>query len=127
MVIKDIQLTRGKDVTELSARCKIRKIGWDRVYFRVNSRHQDNVFADASPFAAALLIPSMKQGEDLIIHGSISRQLLAGMHDIMTEVLTWDIGLKPIKVRADTVARDNHHPTKAGSFFSGGVDSFYTL
>src|SRR5487761_1601268 len=32
------------------------------------------VHDDASPFAAALLLPSMKQGEDLIIEGSISDQ-----------------------------------------------------
>jgi hypothetical protein len=127
MIIKDVQFHRDGRMASLSARCKIRKIGWDKVYFRtVNTALDDFVHDDASPFAAALLLPSMKQGEDLIIEGSISAQLYNGMHTIMQEVLKWDIGLRPIKVEADTLAADPRGPQKSASFFSGGVDSFYT-
>jgi hypothetical protein len=48
------------------------------------------------------------------------------MHAIMQEVLTWDIGLQPIKIEADTLVADPPRPQKSASFFSGGVDSFYT-
>ena len=81
---------------------------------------------DASPFAAALLLPSMKQGEDLIIHGSISERLYHGMHAVMREVLRWDIGLKPVDIQPGAVVADTHEPRSTASFFSGGVDSFYT-
>ncbi len=61
MIIKDAQLERTGEATVLSARCKIRKIGWDTVYFSVNNAIQvDHIHNDASPFAAALLLPSMK-------------------------------------------------------------------
>jgi hypothetical protein len=126
MIIKDVQLYRDDRTTTLSARCKVRKIGWDIAYFRTGNIIGNCVHNDASPFAAALLLPSMKQGEDLIIEGSISAKLYKGMHAIMQEVLTWDIGLHPIKITADTLVADPPQPAKSASFFSGGVDSFYT-
>ncbi len=127
MIIKDTQLYRDDETTRLSARCKVRKIGWDTVYFSIgNTLPGDYIHNDASPFAAALLLPSIKQGEDLVIEGSISAQLYQGMHAIMQEVLKWDIGLQPIKIEADTLVADPPRPQRSASFFSGGVDSFYT-
>ena len=126
MIIKDTQLTRTNETTMLSARCKIRKIGWDSVYFSIDAAHGGHVHDDASPFAAAFLLPAMKQGEDLIIKGAISERLYKGMHAIMHEVLQWNIGLKPIRIEADALAPDIREPDRSASFFSGGVDSFYT-
>jgi len=127
MIIKDVQLYRDDASVSLSAQCKIRKIGWDKAYFRTgNALLRDSVPDDASPFAAAFLLPSMKQGEDLIIEGSISAQLYEGMQAIMQEVLAWDIGLRPIKIEAGTLVADPPRPQESASFFSGGVDSFYT-
>ena len=68
----------------------------------------------------------MKQGEDLVIQGSISRQLYQGLHEIMREVLTWDIGLRPIRIQVGELVPDPPRPPRSASFFSGGVDSFYT-
>jgi hypothetical protein len=127
MIVQDAQLARIDRTTVLSAQCKIRKIGWDLVYFRLNGTPRDDyAYNDASPFAAALLLPAMKQGEDLIIRGSMSEQLYKGMHVIMHEVLQWDIGLKPIRIEPDTLVPDTHQPHRSAAFFSGGVDSFYT-
>lgn len=127
MIIREAQLSRTGRSAVLSARCKIRKIGWDTVNFRItNAGPGDYVHGDASPFAAALLLPSMKQGEDLIIEGSISQRLYKGMHAVMHEVLNWGIGLKPIEIKADTLVADTLQPHRTASFFSGGVDSFYT-
>jgi hypothetical protein len=127
MIIKDARLARAGGMTVLSAQCKIRKVGWDSAYFGLSDEPRDGyVCNDASPFAAALLLPAMKQGEDLIIHGSISTQLHKGMHAIMHEVLQWDIGLKPIRIEAGTLVPDMRKPRRSASFFSGGVDSFYT-
>lgn len=127
MIVKDTHIHRTGTTTVLSARCKIRKVGWDRVYFSLDDGTQGGcVHNDANPFAAALLLPSMKQGTDLIIEGSISEQLYKGMHAIMREVLQWDIGLQPIKIEAAALTADPPRPRRSASFFSGGVDSFYT-
>ena len=127
MIIKDTQLYRDNKTTTLSAKCRLRKIGWDMVYFSVdNVLPGDYIHHDASPFAAALLLPSMRQGENLVIEGSVSAQLYRGMHAIMQEVQKWDIGLQPIKIEAGALVADPPRPQRSASFFSGGVDSFYT-
>jgi len=127
MIIKETQIHRTGAATALSAKCKIRRVGWDRLYFRLdNSAHLNCIHNDASPFAASLLLPSMKQGTNLVIDGSISGQLYKGMHAVMDEVLQWDIGLQPISIEAEALVADPPRPQRSASFFSGGVDSFYT-
>jgi len=128
MIIKNVAVTDSPNSITLTAACKIRKIGWDKVYITLEGKqHHDFMFKDASPFAAALLLPCMRVGEDLIIHGSISEQLFIGMQAIMDEVLTWGIGLQRIEIKPDQVTPDQQHTTRTGTFFSGGVDSFYTF
>ena len=68
----------------------------------------------------------MRRGEDLIIDGCISERLYNGMHEIMAEVLSWNIGLNPIKIQVGSLIADPPRPARSASFFSGGVDSFYT-
>jgi hypothetical protein len=126
MIVKDVKIQNKGNRTILSAECKIRKIGWDTLYFSIDSDKADFVASDASPFAAALLIPAMRLRQDLIIHGSVSEALLNGMDIIMDEVMKWGIHVHKIHVKADTVTKDEFKPNKTGSFFTGGVDSFYT-
>jgi len=127
MIIKDISVIRENDHTTITATCKIRKIGWDKIYITLRGKkHADYIMDDASPFAAALLLPAMKQGEDLIIHGAISKKLFAGMQKIQPIVISWNIGFKPINIKADKLIKDSGKPAHTASYFSGGVDSFYT-
>jgi hypothetical protein len=126
VIVKDICITTNKESAILSAKCKIRKFGWDTIYFKVNVSKQVYLAEDASPFAVALLLPAMKQQEALIIKGTISKRLYDGMHAIMSEVATWDIGLQPVDIIVDKIVPDDYAPQKTACFFSGGVDSFYT-
>lgn len=127
MKISNVQLKEKGRFVILSANCKIRHVGTDRVYFKFEKKYRDFVVTDASPFAAALLIPSMKMGQDLIIEGSISQELQSGMRKIMEKMCSWNLGLKPIAIRASEVTPDTlPMADKNASFFSGGVDSFYT-
>jgi len=126
MKVLNVRQHATADHVVVSARCKVRRIGLDDLTITVPRRFADFVFADASPFAAALLMPSMKLGEDLLIRGSISARLHSGMTEIVRIVSGWDIGLKPIDVKADELVPDRTMPGVTGAFFSGGVDSFYT-
>ncbi|MFA6361419.1 MAG: hypothetical protein WCX33_01270 [Candidatus Shapirobacteria bacterium] len=126
MRIFDIRIIETTNSISLFAKCKIRHIGVDDVHFTFDKRYKSFLYNDASPFAAALLLPSMKQGEDLIINGKISKQLYDGMQKIIEIVSKWDIGLKPINIKADEIIADIAKPTGVATFFSGGVDSFYT-
>jgi hypothetical protein len=121
-----VRQVKAADQVVLSARCKVRRIGHDDLVFKIPAKFQDFVSADASPFAAALLLPSMRLGEDLVIDGSISARLHAGMTEIVRIVAGWDVGLKPIKVTPEGLLPDLNPPGVTGAFFSGGVDSFFT-
>ncbi|MFA7171711.1 MAG: hypothetical protein WC180_07010 [Candidatus Paceibacterota bacterium] len=127
MKIKNVRLKEEGQFVILTAECKIRHVGIDQVYFKFEKKYRDFIVADASPFAAALLIPSMKMGQDLVIEGSISRELQDGMKEIIEKTASWNLGLKPIAILASEVRPDTLSQTdKNASFFSGGVDSFYT-
>lgn len=127
MIITDVRLTHDNKRATLSARCKIRKFGWDRLYFSIDAKYRNQITVDASPFAACLLYPAMIQGENLIIRGSLPREVYDNMHTLMKAVLDWDDkSFRPIKIAADKLTTESGKPTKTASFFTGGVDSFYT-
>jgi hypothetical protein len=126
MKVSNIQLQIEDNSILLTADCTIRSFGSDKVYFKFDRKFENFIFADAGPFAASLLIPSMKLGEDLVVDGELSEKQYSDMQCIMEIMLTWDIGLKPISIIAHTIKKDTHSPTESASFFSGGVDSFYT-
>lgn len=126
MRVCDVRQRKTADHLVLSARCKVRRIGLDDLSFTVPAQFADFIFPDASPFAAALLLPAMKLGEDLVIQGSISARLHAGLTEIIRIVSGWNIGLKPIELRVDELVPDRITAAPVGSFFTGGVDSFYT-
>jgi hypothetical protein len=126
MKVCDVRQRKTADHLVLSARCKVRRIGLDDLSFAVPAKFADFVFPDASPFAAALLLPAMKLGEDLVIRGSVSASLHAGLTEIIRIVSGWNIGLKPIEVTVDELVPDPVTSAPVGSFFTGGVDSFYT-
>ena len=126
MRIRDIQIKEIGDEIVVSAKCKLRAIGEDTIYFKLNKKYKDFISGDASPFAAALLIPSMKRKEDLIIDGTISKELYSGLKKIMKIMVDWNIGLYKINIKAKKILPDNFKPNKTASLFSGGVDSFYT-
>ncbi|HTX83827.1 MAG TPA: hypothetical protein VME44_16710, partial [Streptosporangiaceae bacterium] len=126
MRVLDVRRHKAGEQIILSARCKVRRLGLDVLSFAVPIRFADFLAADASPFAAALLLPSMKLGEDLVIQGSVSARLHAGMTEMIRTVSRWDVGLKPIRVIADELSQDPAAAGVTGAFFSGGVDSFYT-
>jgi hypothetical protein len=126
MEIFDVRQFKTANHVVLSARCKVRRIGQDDLIFRIPAEFEQFVFRDASPFAAALLLPSMKLGQDLVIKGGLSARLYAGIQEIIKIVSGWDIGLEPIAIEAEELVADTADGGVTGMFFSGGVDSFYT-
>lgn len=128
MKINNIQLSVDKrdSTVLLTADCTIRYFGSDKIYFKFDSKYKEYISVDASPFVAALLVPSMALGQDLIVKGGVSKKFYENLHKIMETMLSWNIGLKPISVFVDTITEDVFTPAYNASFFSGGVDSFYT-
>lgn len=97
-------------------------------YFSFPERFEDLVSMSADPFAACMLAPAMAAGEALTIEPPVSPQLLLGLHRIRDMFVSWFPEYRRVEIRAR--ARDERaYPASghAATFFSGGVDSFYTL
>lgn len=117
-------VTRAGDKTVISAATTIPGLR-EPLEFRVTGVSLSEARADA--FLAATLLPAMKAGARIEIAGSTSPRLRASIEtiqDIHTS-WNWDPALRRVAV---------HGPQRqppitgrgAASFFSGGVDSFYT-
>jgi hypothetical protein len=83
---------------------------------------------DASAFAALSLLPCMKAGCDMFVDGAVSDQLLRQMAAIQDIYLSWQPSLRRVNVTAATrTAVAAGTGNRVATFFSAGVDSFYTL
>ncbi len=82
----------------------------------------------SEPFLAAALLPAMKMGKPLQISGTVSHKLLAATQTIQDIFHKWFPEFQNIPVQAEPGLSDEVSRTaEVGAFFSGGVDSFYTL
>lgn len=75
---------------------------------------------------ASLLLPAMTLGLDLHIDGTVSPTLMANMDTIQSIYLSWRPSAKRICVTAAHQGEDLSG-NGVGLFFSGGVDSLYSL
>lgn len=94
--------------------------------------------ADAA--LAAGLLPAMRRGEMLDIDGFVSPRLLEGAATVQDIFCTWDrtlrptspwyqrvhVSVKPGEPDPSTPCQTEDQPRRTASFFTGGVDSFFT-
>ncbi len=126
MKVTNITLSKNKKKITLSADIRFNDKRTENAYFAIDRKNESLVFRDASPFLAALLLPGMKMQEDIFIDGSVSTKLLRETERIMTLIESWNIDLHRIKITARETKPDTNKPEYIASFFSAGVDSFYT-
>jgi len=101
------------------------------LFFRFPAELADSETPSADPFLAALLVPAMAAGEALVLDPPVSRRLLARAVRVQDVLTSW----YPARRRITITATTRPSPPGArvadargvGSFFSGGVDSCYTL
>ena len=98
------------------------------VWYEFPIHYESNIDVSGNAFLAATLFPAMKLGENLEIEAPVSPRLLQTVQEIMDVYASWYPALHRIEVSCT----DENCPTysmsgKAGTFFSAGVDSFYSL
>lgn len=101
--------------------------GSTQLYFRAE---QPVLQGNTSAVLSAVLLPCMKLMTDCHIKGAVSRRLLQSTETIQNIFNGWDPGFNKITISADSVVDDPGFPDEergVGSFFSGGIDSLYTL
>ncbi|MGA3109068.1 MAG: hypothetical protein ABSD99_06375 [Candidatus Bathyarchaeia archaeon] len=129
MQVTDIAVRRGSHECELSGNVRMDSFPKTfRLFFRLPLEVVDYLRASANPFIAALLLPSMRLHENLKVNAPASRKLLATLPRIMAVYHGWNHRFRTVRV--DTNGGESLRtdaPRSVGQFFSGGVDSFYTL
>jgi hypothetical protein len=83
------------------------------------------------PFLAACLVPCMFLNESLEVEAPVSSQLLAGINHIQGIFRNWYPKtlnrIQVITTKITTVDVAQKQPLKSACFFSGGVDSWYSV
>jgi hypothetical protein len=128
MIISGLAAENFERWVELSARVRPDRGRSVRIWFRF-SAEVGMIPPLGDPFLAGLLVPCMWSGEELRIEGPVSRRLLESVPRIQELLGGWYPELGRITVTASEVtgAADSGPRPSTGAFFSGGVDSVYTL
>jgi len=119
ILIKDIRYTVAP--AELSG-----TVDGERVYFSTTDS-EFTISNVADPLLCAALMPAMRQGRDIEVHGAtITDDLLLGINEFQKLAAQWWPQLTRINISAE------HKPSGpgadlCGSFFTGGADSSFTF
>jgi hypothetical protein len=97
--------------------------------YRIYFRSDDTVLTECSEaLIACALLPAMRVGGVLSGTREVSRRFAAALPTIQDIYATWDRSLERVELRGVTrFTRRREGTRRVGAFFSGGVDSFYTL
>jgi hypothetical protein len=118
------QRHRGDNYNELTATIH-NKTATQDIWFRTS---HSPITALADPFVPTALLPAMRQGRRLSIDAPVSTCILHGAGRVQHLQYFWDKSLSLIELNVQTQKLSVHGSKGAvGAFFSGGVDSFYTL
>ena len=132
--IQQINVRPNGDDYRLSGKLVCREnrlLDGQEVWWQSSAIPASGISYSADPFVAALLLPAMRLGFPLHIEGTISPRLHTNLQPIMDLLHDWWPEMNVIDVQADAniekpcVPRHSHG--RLASFFSGGVDAFYTL
>ena len=130
MTISDLVSRADERGVELSARVSpaTARKGHFRVWFRFPAE-VGPIPAWGDPFLAGFVIPCMYAAEDLHVDAPVSRRLLESVSAIQRLICRWYPEFRQIS----TTSRETHErieptdPLGTATFFSGGVDSAYSL
>jgi hypothetical protein len=132
-LVADLRIAAAGDMTEVSARIDASAIGWrgKRVWFRMPA-----AVAPTTPhgdaFVVALLLPAMASGATLTIDAPVSSTLLRNLEEAQHLLLAWNARnpwtrLHRVAIAPSRLEEAATGPDTTGLFFSGGVDSLYSL
>jgi hypothetical protein len=95
------------------------------IWYRVS---EGPIASDAQVFLAAILPSAMMLGWPLEIPGPVSLRLTNALSTIQIILRSWVTECREVPLRIETARSSPPAPGRlVASFFSGGVDSFYTL
>src|SRR5262249_21779737 len=79
-------------------------------------------------FLPCALLPAMSEALDILADGTVSQRVAHSFPTIMNIFRTWEPSLHAVQVHGAVPANGSAQVDgRVGTFFTGGVDSFYTL
>jgi hypothetical protein len=129
MRLKSVSVSTTGDKVRLSAEAESdRQPKPFELYFEYALEFREFVEVSADPFAVAMLVPAMLQGEPLQITPPLSPRLHFHLPRIRDIFHAWHPTMTRSPIEASPDATDAAPAARrAATFFSGGVDSFFTL
>ena len=104
--------------------------GWwqkEKLWFDVPQTHAETAGRSGNCWLMALLPLAFERGERLRIHAPVDPTLLENAEKIQRIWAGWFPPRKPVSVKAEQWTQAAQDDGKTGLFFTGGVDSFYSL
>ena len=113
-----------------SIQIEVTKDGRHRISTNISKKNvffesKTNLVPDATAFACAFLFPALKSNAHLIIEGKVHAHWLQNVDTISNYANNW-WGFPTPNITAHTKEASSP-PNNAALFFTGGVDSFYSL
>jgi hypothetical protein len=132
MKVSDIKIVRQQDYCQLEGKIKMDALGGKEFLLWYRFPIEFESFIDAScsdPFVAALLLPAMVTGESVEAEVPVSPKLFNSLHTIQDIYHRWDDRLSKVSIITPEkpFLSNKAKPAQPASFFSAGVDSFYTV
>lgn len=97
-------------------------------WFEVSEKYAEYLSQSGNPWLACLLPLALTVGEPLRISRPIDRVLFENVQELIRIWKCWYPHLHSVAIEAEGFnAAGQSKPPKTGAFFSGGVDSFFTI
>ncbi|NYF99051.1 hypothetical protein [Janibacter cremeus] len=127
MLVVDQPRTAGVG-TRLRVTTRLAGAAVDELWFEVPRHVEDMVTRRSDPFAVALVLPAMRLGVDLHLHGVVTDELLLRLnHEYQHLHRSAFPQYRAITVTSDDVAPPEAAGPGVAAGFSGGVDSYALL
>lgn len=102
----------------------------ESIWIDVPAEYAGALSPNGNPWLACCMPLAMQRREPLHVDAPVDTMLLDGMHDVARLWTAWFPPLRPVAMTVASVTGppDTRDTTgRMGAFFSGGVDSFFTL
>jgi hypothetical protein len=127
--VTQIASSKTEHGSKLSARiqCPNSDLDGKELWICYPADYLDHLSRSADPWIAMLLWPAMRLGQTLRIDAVGSTRLAAVTDELMAIMNCWDSRFRPVEIQLQGQTSDQPGNGVTASFFSGGVDSFYTV
>jgi hypothetical protein len=127
--VTDIRICDEGDCAVLSSQVRSEepRLNGGELWIRYPREYRECLSVSADPWIALLLWPAMRLGHRLVVDAEGSSKLMEAVATLMSIMHCWDERYRPIEVQTQGSLTSGDAGTAVATFFSGGVDSFYTV